>query len=452
MEKTNEKRDFKKWLEYLQQESWQLELIISSILLVVLTTGSEVVNDWANETIIQSTHPAVAFFPFLPLLLITSIGIAKINLVVHIFLRGFWIGCIGLRYVSNEIDIESLNYSEPFTKFLKSKDLNFDRYLEQLEKVCSIIFSFTFLLIFEVFSIFCFIASVLLIGSFLSLFEFPYAKYLRRFVIFFLLFTAFLHLIDFIFLGFFKKVKWISKVYYPFYRIYNLFSFSFFYRPLYYNFIDNTLGRRYMRSIVPYIIGLILFSSGLVLGEYRYFPDKGSTSRWINEHYYDDISKGEESSYSVDISIPTMQVKENFLPVFLAQKDIKETNRVLETLCPDFKPYSRNSLRFLAFEGFAEGYNARDVARDASEHNMRADTAINCIASMYKIKVDTLLYEDLEFYFTKHSKVTAKGLLTHLDISNFEKGNHVLYIEQKVDYKDSAFVRKTFEIPFVKYN
>ncbi len=139
MEETGNKKDFKKWLEYLQQESWQLELIISSILLVVLTTRSEVVNDWANETIIQSTQPAVIFFPFIPLLLITAIGIAKINLVIHIFLRGFWIGCIGLRYVSNEIDIESLNYTELFTKFLKSRDLNFDRYLEQLEK-CAVSF------------------------------------------------------------------------------------------------------------------------------------------------------------------------------------------------------------------------------------------------------------------------------------------------------------------------
>ncbi len=318
--------------------------------------------------------------------------------------------------------------------------------------MCSIIFSFTFLLIFEVFSIFCLIFSLLLIGSFFSLFDFPYVKYVRRFVMFFLLFTAFLHLIDFIFLGYFKKVKWMSKIYYPFYRIYNLFSFSFFYRPLYYNFIDNTLGRRYMRAIVPYIIGLILFSSGLTLGEYRYLPDEGSTSRWIKEHYYDDQAEADGASYSIDISIPSMKVKENFLPVFFAQKDIKETNRVLKNLCPDFEPYSRNSVRFLAFEGFAEGYNARDVERTASYHNLRADTAISCIASIYNIKIDTLLYEDLQFHFAKHSKVTAKGLLTHLDISKFEKGIHTLYVEQKVDYKDSVFVNKIYEIPFVKYN
>lgn len=50
------------------------------------------------------------------------------------------------------------------------------------------------------------------------------------------------------------------------------------------------------------------------------------------------------------------------------------------------------------------------------------------------------------------AELKSKGLLTYINISAFEKGNHTLYVEKKVDYKDSAFVNKTYEIPFVKYN
>ena len=42
-----------------------------------------------------------------------------INLILHVVLRGLWIGAIGLRYVSSEIDYEALNYGKRFTKYLQ---------------------------------------------------------------------------------------------------------------------------------------------------------------------------------------------------------------------------------------------------------------------------------------------------------------------------------------------
>ena len=154
MEKT-EKKDFKKWLEHLQQESWRLELIISSILLVVLSSADDVINNLGLEIMGNIGSVAVSIFAFIPLFLSIILMLTTTNLAIHIFLRGFWIGCIGLRYVSGGIDIDSLNYVSKFSNFLKKQELDFDRYLENLEKICSVIFSFTFLLIFSALSFFC---------------------------------------------------------------------------------------------------------------------------------------------------------------------------------------------------------------------------------------------------------------------------------------------------------
>ena len=64
-----------------------------------------------------------------------------LNLIIHVVLRSLWIGALGLRYISGDIDIEKLNYSKRFTNYLKKKIGSFDDYIEKLEKLCSVIFA-----------------------------------------------------------------------------------------------------------------------------------------------------------------------------------------------------------------------------------------------------------------------------------------------------------------------
>jgi len=51
-----------------------------------------------------------------------------------------------LRHVSGEIDYERLNYSHFFTNYLEKKVGDYDDFIERLERICSVIFSYTFLL------------------------------------------------------------------------------------------------------------------------------------------------------------------------------------------------------------------------------------------------------------------------------------------------------------------
>lgn len=57
------------------------------------------------------------------------------NLIIHIVLRGLWIGALGLRYVSGEIDYDNLNYSDKFTNYLKKKVGSFDNYIWKVRKL-----------------------------------------------------------------------------------------------------------------------------------------------------------------------------------------------------------------------------------------------------------------------------------------------------------------------------
>lgn len=453
MEKT-EKRDFKKWLEYLQQESWQLELIISSVLLVVLSSTDEIVDTLGLEIMANIGSGSVSFLMIIPIALSMVLGLATTNLIIHIFLRGFWIGCIGLRYVSGEIDIDSLNYSSKFSNYLKSQGLDFDRYLENLEKICSIIFSFTFLLIFSSLSFFAFLIFSGLILNLIDWFDNYYTRILGGIVLFVFMLSVLLSFLDYILLGYFKRQKFLSKIFYPFYRIFNFLSLAFIYRPLYYNFIDNPFGRKYLRMVVPYIFGLLIFSDGFSLGAYNFMPEFEEGNHWVFKNYYEDKWDNAEEMSGVNITIPSMEIKEDVFPLYLRYEDSKRIDNVLKEICPDFAIYNRSAIEFEAIKDFMRGVNSRAVKEEVvlRSEQLKADSSIHCLVQLFDLKIDTLVFENQKFHFYKHPELKSRGLITYIDISNFERGDHTLFVKKKINYRDSAFVYKTFEIPFVKYN
>ena len=63
-----------------------------------------------------------------------------INLLVHLLLRGFWIGIVGLSSVSSSIHFDKLNLKGSFKKFIPNKVRPLDNLIVYLDKVSSVIF------------------------------------------------------------------------------------------------------------------------------------------------------------------------------------------------------------------------------------------------------------------------------------------------------------------------
>jgi len=110
------KPEFKKLLQKLQEESWQLELLISGFAIFGLFTAIPIISENFNDA--QNSQQIYKFVVLLIALISCSILI--FNLLLHVLLRGLWIGALGLRYVSGDIDYDSLKYSQKFTKYLKN--------------------------------------------------------------------------------------------------------------------------------------------------------------------------------------------------------------------------------------------------------------------------------------------------------------------------------------------
>lgn len=287
---------FTEWLEKLQQESWQLELLISGFAIVGIYSTRTIIADFQFYRYNEFYSEFGLLVGMLTYVFKTGWLIFFINLIVHVILRGLWIGTIGLRYVSSEIDYDNMKYADRFTNFLKYKVGSYDNFIERLEKFCSVLFAFTFLLFLFCFSLCIFMIELIFL---VVLFEklFPNSQdaiAVGGLLALFFLLLGVIVFIDLISLGALKKIKdkRVSTVYFYIYRFISFITLSFLYRPLLYNFIDNSYTRKLFYFSVPYIF--------IVMGGYNllennpnpYLPDQKmlqSKGLTINDYYYDDL-------------------------------------------------------------------------------------------------------------------------------------------------------------------
>ena len=378
LEQRSKKNIFSEWLEQLQQESWQLELLISGLALFGIWESRSGLMKLENYF---DTNLAGEYLPLLsPLIDVFWAGwaIFMTNLLIHIILRGLWIGAIGLRYVSGDIDFDELNYSDIFRRFFKKRIGGFDEYIERLEKLSSVIFSFTFLLFMMLFSIVFLnlvfaLVSIVISNVFYPDFNGPPPGILLFGFVFYGI--GFLVLIDFITLGGFKKVKdpTFSKIYFWIYRIFSILSLSFIYRPLLLNFIDNRYTRRLFFFAFPYMIVLIMGFRLMSLEKYSYIPDfdkRGDiydhfvdeeSVNWNNyddlrlEHHttYSDLDRPLEKSRIVLASLDKHEMSGSFGKVFLSYH--RNDNKMIARQHPDFTKYKETGINHrMFFDGEVE--------------------------------------------------------------------------------------------------
>ena len=432
-------KSFVKWLEILQQESWQLELLISGFAIFLLASVYDEIGSFEYQIHLLTTGSNYFSTLILPFqILLGAWYVLIINLILHVLLRGLWISTIGIRYVSGEIEFDILNFSPKFDRFLKKRIVSFDAYIEKLEQLCSIVFGFTFLIIFILISMGLFVVGIVLLALTIDAIDDNFHKGWLAVVIPFLLlylFGGLIYFIDFITLGWIKKRKSISSLYYPIYRFFSVVTLSFVYRPLYYNLIDNRYGRKVVLFLIPYSLVFILITS-MRFETQAYLPDRRKEQTLGND-YYDDTWNGVKLLGSASIS--SKFIKNGYLQLYLPYNG-RTDDKVIQKLCPDIVP-AKKGVFFFATE---------DEARDT----MSAVEALDCHSQSFKIYVNDSLLPDLTYRFFDHPQRKNKGLATIFDVSFLPRGEHALKINVLFPRirkgKDTLVFRETDIIPFWK--
>ncbi len=439
MEKPS-KNKLSQWLEVLQQESWQLELLVSgfAIFLLIGTYDSLIdLGRHARLLAVDSPTYTALLFPYGILL---AVWFALVfNLVIHVLFRGLWISTIGLRYVSDDIDFEYFRFSRPFDRFLRRRIGSFDEYIERLEKICSIIFAFTFLIIFIIISLGLFIGLVALLKFGLNHWELNNGI-ISNILNWGILITCLLYFIDFVSLGRIKRIKWLSVVYYPIYRFYGFITLAFLYRPMYYNLIDNRFGRWVGFLLVPYII-TAMFLASLNVVTHGYFPTSRTQKTSLSTSSYDDLR--DQKTRTNAASIPSKYLENGFLELFLPYNPNSD-DKSIQALCPGLTPAKNTGIKI---QGIISFNNINNWKSDA-------DSLLNCMSAIHQLYINDSLMPSQKFHFYEHPNRNNVGLLTVIDVNFLTRGEHTLTVKTAlpdfVDDRDTIILQETAYIPFWK--
>ena len=433
MSKNYDNPAFKRLLEKLQEESWQLELIISGFAIFGLFTAYPTIAEEVEASNSTNVYKFVIYF-----VAQISCGILIFNLLLHVLLRGLWIGTLGLRYVSGDIEYEELKYTEKFTNFLKRKVGSFDKYIATLENYCSIIFAVSFLLIFYVLAFtFTMICIGLTINYIISNDSLPNwaSNTVGIPLIIFILLGTLLTFIDFVTLGFLKKKKWLAKIYFPVYWIFSFVTLSFLYRPLVYNFLDNKFGRRLSFTLLP-IYFLILLGTSLRYNDSNYFDEDilSSEISASNDNYEEFLRTNNDF-----IDHPYIQskvIKENYLKIFIPFS--RSVENYVFTFNKSLKP--ENDIRGLGSDiSFNETFNS-------SERDSIRNEYLKTFSTIYSAFIDSTKY-DTEFILGKSLR-NKMGFETYIGIDSLNKGKHLLKINRKLLRDKDTLNRREARIPF----
>ncbi|MBT8187398.1 MAG: hypothetical protein HKP24_11950 [Croceitalea sp.] len=432
---------FKKLLDSLQQQSWELELIISGFAIFGLFTAYEPIK--IQMVSAENEQQIISFAVYFVALIAASILL--FNLLLHVVLRGLWIGALGLRYVSGDIEFDKLKYSDRFRNYLSRKIVSFDRYIANLENYCSILFAISFLLIFYVLAFTLVVVGIALVANYiLSNDELP--KWLSQGVgiplIIFLILGQFLTFIDFVSQGLLKKNKWVAKIYFPFYWVFSFLTLSFLYRPLIYNFLDNRFGKRLFLLLLPVYVAILLLTSVEYKNSNYLDKAKSSTTYYANAENYMDMLT-DDGKFPGDAAIPSKVINTTSLQVFIPFSESIE-NRIFdknESLKPenDVRGYG-SSITF---------NNKMDNGFSFGQKDSLSVEYLKTFNQIYTLQIDSLKYTS-DFIMTTNIK-DQLGFETNINIRDLTEGKHVLKVNRKLKQKDTV-IDFTFEtIPFWYY-
>lgn len=425
---------FKELLDKLQQESWQLELLISGFAIFGLFTSlGPIENLWNQAVALESNTKFLYPIAFI------ACNVLIISLVVHVVLRGLWIGAIGLRYVSGEIDYDALKYKKRFTEHLKKKVGSFDNYIGVLENYCSILFAITFLSLFYIISFF--IVVLIIVGAtYLFIISGVLPKVvgaiIYTFFLFVFAFLSFVVFIDFITQGYLKKKEWTAFLYFPIYKIFSVITLSFLYRALVYNVLDDKFSRRLTMILTPvYILAFFLTTFTSIRSNYVVKQKYASTYYSKNNNYLDSL---EEFQYIKAAALQSKIIKENYLHVFIPFKENIE-DLILEENVDLKKTKDRRGFRSSFFSP-KEKSSYRDKDSITSLY-------LKAFQNIYTLKIDDELLNP-EYSVTEINN--QLGFETFIPLKSVMDGKHIINLNRFVTSKKSKKLENEhiIDIPF----
>jgi len=409
---TKEKSRIPDWLKNLQENSWELELLVSGGAIFSLIQVSDLFLETIGTMRITAHLPGIGIVMIVGML---GIKILTIGFIVHLILRAFWLGLVCINYVFPVgINADKLKHKRPF----KPKHVEGDM-KEHIMRVDSLCGTIMFISIISAVAITGLLILFCIVIYLIISFENTTGAATMELVATVFVVNLWLYVFDLLLMGLFRRIPLLSYVIFPFFWLFDLFSFRFFYQRSLNLFSTNV-------KKVRFFLGALLFAAGAFVATYLSIyramhwpnPFDGREYKWqmaegseINYKFYRDQMDESERARA---SIQSKLIHSNYLDVFLLYQ------RVQDNLIADSHP---------------------------------ADS-MKTYSRIVGVMIDDSIYNEVTWHPTWNKELTNIGISAMIEIRHLSNGEHILKVYTKFDWKDEQekFDRGYMEsfIPFWK--
>jgi hypothetical protein len=442
------------WLRGMEQESWNMELVISGAAIflasflpseVALLRNAYLENLTLDEDFRKVLFPLLAF----SFLKVTA-WLLLLTFVLHFGLRAFWVGLVGLHTVyTGGIRYERLPWITDVTREqMRQRFGTLSDYMLRLDKICNLVFSIAFL--FALFSLAIGFAYFIV---FFALEMLPVliedrrtAKYLGYAILSIMALGAFLPMLLQVLLrnprfAESQRLHWFSD--WAMRRSSN-FVTPFVARPI--NYLNLTFSSNISkwRMTAATLVSMVLIFA-CVIGNFtgevkalagqtafstRDFFALGQNNPFsLKGNAYDNLRGAEEPV--PPLSIPSEIVETGFLRVFVHYP--KSLDAALQPFCP--KPILPDSL------------NSINSGRSRIRNWLTDSVHLRCFGQFFRLQVNDSLLADPQWLFHEHPTAKVPGLVAYLPSGLFKLGQNRLTLRAPSAARPDS-LREYGQLPF----
>ncbi len=418
--KINEKDDKKtpspesaqSWLQRLKQESWEAELLVSTISIFGTFQLFNLVG-WVSDLFIDILHPdqyRIGYFIVFFGLLAISILISMF--VIHFFLRAYWIGLVGLNSVFPDYSIKDSAYSEIYTKKILAILPKLKDSIQKVDELCSVIFSVAFTSLLMYLYIGLFSSMYLLVFNLLS-------PYVPTYILLIPLIVMAIGLVVQLSVGLLANMKsnrqkeklqlWNFKI--------SRLAFMMSYGPLYKSILQVSMifGSNFKKKKhLIYLIILFLISGVLV-----------SVSQIFNTNIPYLITR--ESFFDQTKAYSSFYKTENKNNDFLLTPEIESdqvATKVLKLFIPIFRYEKKMGEKVC-------GTFIKDANKSKAEQRKERQAHLIECYPQYNLVFLNGKETAVDFLRYNHPKTGQSGIITYLDLSGLKTGLNRLEVKKK---------------------
>lgn len=375
------------WLKETEDNSWNLELLISGGAIFTLWQLPAYFTDFIFTLRRTSSLPGTGFFIILGMF---SIKILTIGFIIHLLLRAYWLSlvCINFAYRKG-INKNKINWKKPFT-YKVQEGANLYNAIVAVDRWCGIIM---YMSVISVLIVIGLIISIFFLITIPSLFIPNETWYNQLF--FCIEVSLLIYVIDLLSFGTLRKIPIISYLAYPILKLFDILTFRSLYQKSLWVFNTNISKSRF---ILPsgFVLLTAVFFTYIALYRVMHWPNlidarvyrtqmAPPANWWERSAYRDQMEKD-----GAKLAYPNIQsdiIGEKYLRIHV--------------------PYDEE------YDFYIQANNKQ------------------YLSDLVEVTIDDSLYTRVDWYNAWAEDIDQIGIRTNISISHLSSGKHTLTISNR---------------------